>query len=377
MRLNVSRPLLFSLLTTALCSVSGGRAEAMPSHAAILWYAARSPEARANWLFGDDTCAVSDRTCNRCINNVASQFGNITDDPSQKGVKWTEWIYPPEGLDPYIGGSIDCGPFACHYQGFARVQRGGSVEFLGFSFGPSEPGLVGIAHEPTPGNWEVQHLYAGADGHPSGMFALGAYFGFANGDNRLQLLDVEDANWRLADQPSYEMPKDDPNELGIDTAGGGIAMARLRGGGYLLTVEQAGDRQRVDFFFIDGDLEAPARKQYLGGTPAPSSNNMSLITECGTGHLYLIQIEGTDLFLEFGSSRWVLAKIDWGFEDGPHRVHVDEKDDWTNSAGYCWPRGGASATALEDGRLEFLSVQRDIGSGFVPGDLTSFCIARP
>jgi len=374
MRLNVSTPLLFGMLTIALCSLRAERADAMPSHAAILWYAARSPEARANWLFGDDTCAVSDRTCNRCINNVASQFARI-DDPSQKSFQWTDVFYPPEGLNPWT--SFDASWVKSHYQGFARVQRGGSVEFIGFSYAPSTPGLIGIAHEPSPGNWEVQTLYTGANNHPSTMFALGAYFGFANGDNLLQFIDVEDENWKLADQPSYEMPKDDPNRLGIDTAGGGIAMARLRGGGYLLTVEQAGSRQRVDFFFIDGDLEAPARKQFLGSTPAPSSDNMSLITECGTGDLYLIQISGTDIALEFGSSRWVLARIDWGFDDGPHRVHVDEKDDWTNSATYCWPRGGASATALEDGRLEFLSVERSLGAGFGPGSITRFCIARP
>ena len=63
-------PLTLSLIA----SLAGSAAPAYAADVVTVWYGARSASAKANWLYGDDSCKPGDRDCNVCAVTVREQF---------------------------------------------------------------------------------------------------------------------------------------------------------------------------------------------------------------------------------------------------------------------------------------------------------------
>jgi hypothetical protein len=330
-------------------------------NAPLIWYAARSAKAETNWLYGDDSCDPSDRACNRCVPFVSTQ---LKPDPPATNV-WLddlEWdrdrftfrwdrLYSPSGLDP---SNMYPGDWEVHAQGFVHANPDSAHDFFAMSHsGPDDTkGSISLI-DGTPGDWSLAYAYQTQAHHPSGMFAIGYYLGFVDGSNNLSFIDLSHPNWGIGIH--YGMPTVDPDDRGLATGGGGVAMARLRGGGHLLTVAQNGDDAEVDFFFIDGNIEAPRRKEYLGRTNFFRSQNISLFTECGSGHIYAVFIDGSDSLS--GGGYFVLGRLGW--DEGPDLSLVGAHD-INQEAGWCWPRGGASVSVMPSGIVELVSVERDV-----------------
>ncbi len=162
--------------------------------------------------------------------------------------------------------------------------------------------------------------------------------------------------------------------------GGGIGLAKLRGGGHLMLTAKNGGLNETfsQFYFLDGPIESLNRIELLREedsadwrselTTAPNtviapwlvtSENLSLITECGTGDLYAIHASGEDGPIEsIGESLaiWRLSRVDWNAK-GPHLTPVDHSL-FTQELGRCHLRSAGTVHARDDHRLEFYCHER-------------------
>jgi hypothetical protein len=169
---------------------------------------------------------------------------------------------------------------------------------------------------------------------------------------------------------------------------GGVSMVKLADGSHLFAFMNgglSGDRE-THFYRFEGSIEAPSSIEFLGktllsdalahssssrveweGTKYPE--NMSMITECGTGHIYSVHFGAANATLD-GNAVIHLARIEPDDTGAPamrtvQLYKVQEDDD------SCWYRGGASAGSVdywEPGTLRILCHERVT----INGDFFSF-----
>jgi hypothetical protein len=142
--------------------------------------------------------------------------------------------------------------------------------------------------------------------HPSGVHVIGRYVAVAD-DNDLVLIDLSAPAATTALRHALPKP-------GLRRAGAGIGLAKLKDGSHLLVASRPGNYApgpRVTRFFkLHGGLVTPTRTEFLGESvysePAAwtgdhrYSENLSVITECGTGALYTVHTTGADRLLGDG-----------------------------------------------------------------------------
>jgi hypothetical protein len=266
-------------------------------------------------LKGDTTCLPGAADCNVCAPNVQAQFeatrwhGNIGG--------WSFDPVPALAVSPrraYRAGLHG------HVQGFVRLNtsdeayamvhsRADSKGFASLSFigiASSRRQLLSLFPLPAP------------EGHTTGAFVLGDQVGVLVEPRVIAFVDVASS---FAGTPAIRRvelsgPKDapfmvSPQAHGLTDWSGGIAMAKRDVGDYVLLANEGGSDAssgRSHIFYLPSVRSLPDRSQVLAqevgkaAYPVRSpqcaehhhSENVSLVTECGTGDLYAVHVGSND-----------------------------------------------------------------------------------
>jgi hypothetical protein len=91
-------------------------------------------------------------------------------------------------------------------------------------------------------------------------------------------------------------------------------------------------------------------------TPLAYSENLSVVTECGTGRLYTIHTTGQ--YLLTGDGYWRLSRVE-SDEDGP-RLKLVSIAKQSQDSGDCHHRSSATVHVNKSGELEFLCTERNV-----------------
>jgi hypothetical protein len=338
---------------------------------------------------GDVRCRAGEDDCNTCAENVAAQFG---------GGVWSEgnadWQFQAfqSSHDVTVDQAYHNSPLD-HVQGFVRLNGPGVRFAMVHSGGRRYPRhlfapLSLIVQAPDGQNWLSELLPINAEyGHTSGLFTLGRHIGMFTRDNHLALLDVAAGlnapivEYELLNAPSRF------RALGLSTRSGGVAMARLAEGGYLLVANEGGDGPssgHSHFFRVLGDLSTLAggaaqhpisvlplgHYQYPVEPPGPSdyhhSENLALITECKTGDLYTVHVGSSLPSYQHGPKSkfvrnpprtfWRVSRVVISAEGAqlePVGVYTR-----ASTVQRCFGRAAGSAFVLPDHRIEIYCHQR-------------------
>jgi hypothetical protein len=341
-------------------------------------------------LRGDTTCKYGDVDCNRCATDVVTQFRLAFETGHRPWISWDagSWSfsgssrYPPDNSKPEDAfDRFAEGLASKHIQGFVRTNSS-RYPYAG-SHSHKDRGSIFFINVDKNGKNTLFALQRANNDHPSGVSVLGDGLYVAEGD-RLRWFGISAA---IDNQDNgYEIPKDlDPRHKGLQGAGGGLGLAKLQDGSYLLMVTARGDGFRLGttvegieqnleprytrFYRIVGnDAGHPSKPiQFLGEfthrevskypkTPMSYSENLSLVIECGSGHLYAIHTTGQ--YLLNGDGYWRLSRVEIGPE-GPSLKHIgmarqDQRQD------DCHHRSSATVHVNEKGELEFLCTERTV-----------------
>ena len=239
------------------------------------------------------------------------------------------------------------------------------------------------------GKNKLYSMYNSTRDHPGGVHVLGDGLFVPEGDS-LRWFSV-DAVYRggFNQNNSFKIPKDAKDPKGLQGGGGGLGLAKLADGTYLLVVTAPGDgfrpklgigslgaadenrRARYTRFYriTGGDAGHPDKPvEFLGqyehgylsvsDTPMAYSENLSLITECGTGHLYTIHTTGE--YKLDGDGYWRLSRVESGGEGGDLRLkHISIVRQSQDNAD-CHHRSSATVHVNKNGQLEFLCSERKV-----------------
>lgn len=317
-------------------------------------------------LKGDDRCLAGSRDCNPCVESVEAQFASLFvwgGAPVTRSWGYDpELPYPPHGETPsYLFSGGD------HVQGFARTYNE-NFPFAGtYSqrvYNPPRLGsvfLLGATDvSPTLGYYELTDLFEVENSrHPSGLSVLGQHLVFTDGTDTLRLVDLEGD------------PIDSPKEVHIDglkTGGGGLALVKAHAGGYYLITSDNIDagavpqQPGVRFYYLAGELEDLHGVTPLGAWESPTGptyerENLSLLTECGTGDVFAIHSSTSNLEDTYGHFRL------WKFEMVPSGLTLQEVDVSYESSNLlsCDFRSAATAFATKDHELRAYCHARDAG----------------
>lgn len=325
---------------------------------------------------GDTKCQFGDLDCNKCANNVEAQFAQGMDQSWVKG-SWDfdgGHRYRPDGMQPK--NSFQSG--GKHIQGFVRTN---SVRYpYAGSHSHRKKGFIFFLEDKkwsrTSGNAKnvLYSMHKSRVEHPSGVSILGDGLFVAeleNGKDYLRWFGINAAGDKQ--QHRYRLP-------GLRSAGGGLGLAKLSDGSSLLIVSHPGggffrslkkknlEPRHTRFFKLTPDAFRPSSDgiQLLGEQqhqveakpkkPYAYSENLSVVTECGSGSIYTIHTTG-DWGLE-GKGYWRLSKLEGGLTD-PHLVFISMKEK-NQHAEYCHHRSAATVHVNKHGKLEFLCSERAV-----------------
>ena len=340
-------------------------------------------------LRGDTTCQFGDVDCNRCAVDVPKQFQVAFEKghkPWFNGGSWNfdgDRKYPPDNYQPEDAFKpFDVGIASKHIQGLVRTNDS-TYPFAG-SHSHKDVGSIFFVGVDKKGHHSLSHMHRSNVDHPSGVHVLGDGLYVAEGDYLRSFgvfSSTDNQNTR------HLIPKNDPRKKGLQGAGGGLGLAKLRDGGYLLVVTAPGDGFRTAkakenqesrytrFYRIVGFSAGQPEKmkdgkyniQFIGeweheglekypDTPMAYSENLSLVTECGTGHLYTIHTTGE--YALNGDGYWRLSRVERG-PDGPRLKHISIMKQ-SQDNGDCHHRSSATAHVNKSGQLGFLCSERTV-----------------
>ena len=343
-------------------------------------------------LRGDATCSYGDPDCNRCATGVEDQFRLAFETGHRPWIGWEKrsWTfrgdskYGPDGMKPETafrpyGEGKQVGVTSKHIQGFVRTNSS-QVPYAGSHSHKSTGSIFFIERDGS--SLKLQSLYRSNKDHPSGVAVLGDFLFVAESDF-LRRFSIKAAG---KDQPGprFNLEKNKAG-LGLQNGGAGIGLAKLHDGTTLLIVSAPGggfqwntlDKDarednakpratRLYRFWPNaladdptirllGEWKHPGVSSKPDG-PGAYSENLSVVTECGSGRIYTIHTTG-DYRLK-GDGFWRLSRVD-GDPEKPRLVHVAtarQKQD--NEA--CHQRSSATVRVNSAGELEFLCSERAV-----------------
>ena len=331
-------------------------------------------------------CKVNDPDCNRCTANVVSQFNKVrTGQATWKNKPWRfEWgrRYRPYSITGYQAFDEDsdlangAGLSWSHPQGFVRANRPGAMYVGSHSrYDKRKPGTIFIVRQDSQGRKYLSALHRTRHKHPSGVHMLGKYVLFGDrqgGKSQLRMIDLDK---RLEQHDlTYDLPTfGGPSGAIRPNFGGGIGAAKLSDGSYLLVSTVRGGHAvgaRYDQFFRmkgapgrPGDLSITfiGASQYRNPAWAKKdyrySENVSLVTECGTGDIYAVHTTGDGSGADglVGGGYWRLSKLvrsGSGLAFQPLAVF-----EMSQNTANCHMRSSATVGVAPNGKLEFLCHQ--------------------
>ncbi len=337
---------------------------------------------------GAASCRATDPDCNRCTAGVVSQFQKVKlGQATWKTKPWRfEWgrKYPPYDVDGYQAFDEDSdlanglGISYSHPQGFVRANRPGAMYVGSHSrHDARKPGTIFVIRQDARGRKYLAALHRTRHKHPSGVHMLGKYvlFGDRQGSaNQLRMIDLD--RRRSRHDITHALPTiTGPSSSVRPNFGGGLGSAKMSDGSYLLVSTVNGGKApgpRYDQFFImKGPLSDPEALtiSFVGAHryENPSwarkdfrySENVSLITECGTRDIYAVHTSGDGREsgvdgLE-GGGYWRLSKLEK--RDGALRFRPISVFEMSQNTANCHIRSSATVGVAPNGKLEFLCHQ--------------------
>ena len=273
-----------------------------------------------NYTKADTSCRVSGVDCNSCVSNVQQQFqkaasGRISWRSKPWRFNWPQH-YPPFGMRPldifdgdpaYALGIPDK-----HVQGFVRTNSA-RFPYAGTHSHKRQGGIFVIQQE-RDGKKYLSSLYPAHSRHPNGAAILGKYLIYGE-QGRIYFKDINNPARK------QDIALSIPNA----NFGGGLGAVKLAKDNYLLLTTgpggQAGGQRFNQFYLLQGKNKRPSRIKLLAKSPfvKPAqwskgfgfSENLSLITECGTGVIYAIHTTGDEKGIRAinGHGYWRLSKL--------------------------------------------------------------------
>lgn len=353
-----------------------------------------------------------DGDCNHCANDVQGQFLALFDDYDEDVLSWSfdaNDYYEPAVKQPNDS-MVDLN-VKTHVQGFVHTNS---------SFRPyagthswkdstSDPGSLFVVKN-DGGDLELTQLHDTWDNHPTGASILGSRMWFGDkpvSDEPYVLRSlIVDSDFDTT-QTILPLPKDFQGSG--PTMGGGVGIAKLASGGYLLVAMGPGGNDsppQTDFFFMIGNENAMGIRSVLGtekigghfdveimglarwhNSDADNgfvssqsqfqwSENISVITECGTGDVYVINSSGEDGGIDlYGSGYYRLSRVDWGELTDANRPTASAPGTtgpklfpvamgWQDTNEHeCWQRASATAYVNADHELELYCTERKATPG--------------
>jgi hypothetical protein len=274
---------------------------------------------RINYSKGDTRCQRGEADCNVCAANVQQQFqqasaGRINWRKQSWGFTWAKQ-YPPHGTRPLdIFDGVPAYPLGIpnkHIQGFARTNSS-RFPFVGTHSHKRKGGVFVVSQDGTKMN--LSSLQKSKGGHPSGIQVIGDYLVYGDG-GALVFKDINSPN-----QTRTASIKITPKaRFGY---GGGLGLLRLSKNNLLVLTSGPGSqdsRPRYNYFYqleinrgIPKKLTLINRSQSRIPAKWPKvlgfSENLSLITECGTGDIYSVHTMGSAATFA-GNGYWRLSKM--------------------------------------------------------------------
>ena len=252
---------------------------------------------------------------NRCANNVAAAFANLPSSPSGK-----IWYSSGGGhqLPPFNATLHTFGSWDNHIQGVARlpgvddnrwmvVSRSHDVNRAGVflvhlgDLGGTNGTKLGSATN-TPSSIRASKYYYPISGvkHPGGLQAVGKYVAVGveapNAPSFVEFFNFATPGSSTASLQRFYLWGDQAESPPPGRVIGGVGITRLADARYLLAVLGKDDSNDVWFYMSDTtSITANTRWIYLDHFKpvAPAAQNVALITECGTGDIYLLATDNS------------------------------------------------------------------------------------
>jgi hypothetical protein len=250
---------------------------------------------------GETRCDEGANDCNRCVTDVPSAFARIASTPSAK-LRYR--AHGGEELPPFEERLAGFGSQRAHVQGIAR-----SGDWLVLSrSSPGQVGDAGLFLLPLAAP-ETRFYYpiAGVD-HPGGLCTLGHYAFVAvdcdderrcGRDTFVDIFDLSHPGARGARVQRFRLGEQaEPGRVHTITS---VAVTRLRTGALLMFVQGKDSLHEGWFYESDGGrLHAQTRWTYRGHWASALGKdneyqNTSLITECGSGDVYMVGMGNPEL----------------------------------------------------------------------------------
>lgn len=269
---------------------------------------------------GDVNCRYGQTDCNVCAVNVLQSFQKAT----KKQLRWQSqpwrfnWpsTYPPQRkrpLDIFNGEPVHAlGIPDKHIQGFVRTNSS-RYPFAGSHSHKSNGGIFVIKQEAS-GKMYLSSLHQLGGRHPSGVHMIGKYLVYGLND-RLYFKDINSPN----QQTTFNLKIPRPG------FGGGLGAVKLSRDRHLIITSGPGGqdkRPRYHRFYILKSINGRPTSISLSNESSlvhpnkwPSSlafsENLSVITECGTGDIYTIHSSGDEKGMSAitGNGYWRLSKL--------------------------------------------------------------------
>jgi len=268
----------------------------------------------------DTACKKGDVDCNVCATDVQKQFhdasqGKLTWSKNSWGFAWNE-AYEPDNATPKsifgspVKGFLDITVAVKHVQGFVRTNSE-QFPYAGSQSHTSTGGVFVV--KKTDSGLALASLHKTASAHPSGVQILGKYL-------------VYGENGSLIFKDLNSINQVDDTELSINGAyGGGLGLVKLENGKHLVITTGPGGETNMNkknyFFELDFQGGSPdsLTKVNEESVVIPSdwsrkymlSENNSVISECGTGDIYVVNVSGdTGAKLLSGKGYWRLSKLE-------------------------------------------------------------------
>ncbi len=319
--------------------------------------------ARLSNLKGNINCRVGDLDCNLCTPNVRSTFATFKNAGGRDydyGFDLTR-SYAPGGFTPPEFLTITPTKGGGHLQTLARIPlegTGTTRTWFAATYGKGELGssVVYLVSMPTntagtlSGDGRLEYVFRAPGDHPGGSQAVGT---------TLVVSHDELSNGGYFEAYDFTSLGSSPTAaVRMPTLGNkrmaAVAATKLAGGGLLVLGKQAGDDEKsYDLYYAHTVRNGVPGWQYIGkGAGSEQIENVSLVTECGTGDLYAVTATGTDALID---NKWKLYRLSLA-ATGPALTLIDNV---SKQAGKdCDARASGTAFVSRGGALHFYCSQK-------------------
>jgi len=330
----------------------------------VLGHIKPSPNSNAplNFTKGDVNCRIGDADCNVCVSNMRQQFqrassGKISWQSRPWHFKWPQ-KYPPYGLRPldifngdpaYALGIPDT-----HVQGFVRTNSS-RFPFAG-SHSHKRKGGIFVVQQNNNGSLSLASLKQTTGRHPSAVHVLGKYLVYAEG-SQLIFKNLNTPN----NTHDYHLRINQP------LFGGGLGLTRLSKDNYLLvTTGPGGQKSRPrfnHFYHLKFANGRPASLKFLSRSTSTVprhwprgtsfSENLSILTECGTGNIYSVHTSGDEKGVSAirGNGYWRLSRLQ--SQGGKLSLNPQDAFSTRQNMSSCNIRAAATVFASRQHKLKF------------------------